>query len=51
LKLSQYLADKGRALGDGQRLQVFLTNTLERQKHFILQELTKEIEAAQRVKD
>ena len=51
LKLSQYLADKGRALGDGQRLQVFLTNTLEPQKNFILPELTKEIEAAQRVKD
>jgi hypothetical protein len=29
LKLSQYLADQGHPLSSGERLQVFLTNTLE----------------------
>ncbi len=54
LKLSQYLADKGHALGPGERLQVFLTNTLEPiepQKNFIVPAVTAEVEAAQMVKE
>jgi hypothetical protein len=54
LKLSQYLKDKGHELSDGERLQVFLTNTLEPiepQKNYLLPELTQEVEAAQKVKD
>ncbi len=54
LKLSQYLKDKGHALHDDERLQVFLTNTLEPiepQKNFLLPAITAEVEAAQRVKE
>lgn len=54
LKLSQYLEDRGHKLRDGERLQVFLTNTLEPiepQRHMLLPELTREIEAAQEVKE
>jgi hypothetical protein len=54
LKLSQYLADKGHALQDGQRLQVFLTNTLEPmepQRNFLLPALSEETAKAQEVKE
>ena len=54
LKLSQYLADKGVAIAGGERLQVFLTNTLEPiepQKNLLLPELSHEVEEAQKVKD
>lgn len=54
LKLSQYLKDKGHELADDERLQVYLTNTLEPvepQKNMMLPELTHEVEAAQEVKD
>ncbi|MFZ1988871.1 MAG: hypothetical protein WAW96_03775, partial [Alphaproteobacteria bacterium] len=53
LKLSQYLADRGHKLKDGERLQIFLTNTLEPiepQKNWLLPELTHELEEAQKVK-
>jgi len=54
LKLSQYLADRGHELKDSERLQIFLTNTLEPiepQKSLLLPELTHEVEAAQEVKE
>jgi predicted helicase len=54
LKLSQYLKDKGHPLENDERLQVYLTNTLEPvapQKSAFLPELSKEIEEAQKVKD
>jgi predicted helicase len=54
LKLSQYLQDQGHPLHDDERLQVFLTNTLEPiepQKNFLLPAVAAEVEAAQRVKD
>ncbi|RXF75474.1 type ISP restriction/modification enzyme [Hansschlegelia zhihuaiae] len=54
LKLSQYLKDKGHPLKGGERLQVFLTNTLEPvepQRDFMLPALSREVEAAQAVKD
>jgi hypothetical protein len=54
LKLSQYLKDKGHPLADNQRLQVFLTNTLEPiepQPNFLLPGVTEEVRAAQAVKD
>jgi predicted helicase len=54
LKLSQYLKDKGHPLEDDERLQVFLTNTLEPiapQKSAFLPELSKEVEEAQKVKE
>jgi len=54
LKLSQYLKDKKHELSDEERLLIYLTNTLEPidpQKNLLLPELTKEVEAAQRVKD
>ncbi len=54
LKLSQYLKDKGHALHDDERLQVFLTNTLEPiepQKNLMLPAIAAEVEAAQKVKD
>lgn len=54
LKLSQYLRDKGHPLQEQERLQVFLTNTLEPvspQKNLLLPEVTREVEAAQKVKD
>lgn len=54
LKLSQYLRDKGHALKDNERLQVFLTNTLEPihpEPNFLLPAITQEAEAAQKVKD
>lgn len=54
LKLSQYLKDKGHPLQDQERLQVFLTNTLEPvepQRNLLMPALSAEVEAAQRVKD
>jgi predicted helicase len=54
LKLSQYLADRGHALSEAERLLIYLTNTLEPiepQKTFLLPELTREVEAAQKVKE
>lgn len=54
LKLSQYLKDKGHPIPDGERLKVFLTNTLEPiapQQNMLLPELTAETRSAQEVKD
>lgn len=54
LKLSQYLADRGHRLADGERLQVYLTNTLEPiepEPNWLLPELSNETVAAQAVKD
>ena len=54
LKLSQYLKDQGHPLTIDERLQVFLTNTLEPvepQKNLLLPAVTAEVEAAQKVKD
>lgn len=54
LKLSQYLADRGHKLADGERLQVYLTNTLEPidpQTNYFVPELSRETEQAQAVKD
>ena len=54
LKLSQYLKDKGHPLQGEERLQVFLTNTLEPikpQKNAFMPDLAAEVEAAQKIKD
>lgn len=54
LKLSQYLRDKGHSLKDEERLQVFLTNTLEPvepQRNMLLPAVSAEVEAAQEVKN
>jgi predicted helicase len=54
LKLSEYLKDQNHALVDNQRLQVFLTNTLEPvepQRTLLLPGVTAEVEAAQKIKD
>jgi predicted helicase len=54
LKLSQYLKDQNHPLKSDERLQVFLTNTLEPihpEPHFLLPAITAETEAAQTVKD
>lgn len=54
LKLSQYLKEQGHSLRDGERLQVFLTNTLEPvepQSTFLLPAISEEVKAAQKVKD
>ena len=54
LKLSQYLRDKGHALDDRERLQVFLTNTLEPvepQPNLWMPALAEEVKGAQAVKD
>jgi hypothetical protein len=54
LKLSQYLKDKGHPLVHDERLQVFLTNTLEPiepKPNLFLPAITAEVEAAQEVKD
>lgn len=54
LKLSQYLNERQYQLAEGERFQVYLTNTLEPiepQKNFTLPELTRETEAAQSIKD
>ncbi len=54
LKLSQYLKDQKHPLKKNERLQVFLTNTLEPvepQKNLLLPAVSAEVEAAQKVKD
>ena len=54
LKLSQYLRDQRHALRGDERLQIFLTNTLEPvepQVNFLLPAISAEVEAAQKVKD
>ena len=54
LKLSQFLKDKHHPLKDGERLQIFLTNTLEPVEPIVnrlLPELTAETKAAQAVKE
>lgn len=54
LKLSQYLDDQRHPLKRDERLQIFLTNTLEPiepQKNLILPAVTSEVAAAQAVKD
>lgn len=54
LKLSQFLHDKGYMMRPEQRLQIFLTNTLEPiepQPNFLLPALSNEVEQAQKVKD
>lgn len=54
LKLSQYLRDKGHPLQDQERLQVFLTNTLEPvepQPNWLMPALADEVAGAQEVKD
>jgi Type ISP C-terminal specificity domain/N-6 DNA Methylase len=54
LKLSQYLREQGHPLKNDERLQVFLTNTLEPvapQANFLLPAVSAEVEAAQKVKD
>jgi hypothetical protein len=54
LKLSQFLKDRGHPLKDSERLQVFLTNTLEPiepQANFLLPAVTAEVAAAQEVKE
>ena len=54
LKLSQYLKDKGHMLKEDDRLNIFLTNTLEPvepQKNLLLPAVTAEVEAAQEIKE
>ena len=54
LKLSQYLKDKGHPLKGDERLQVFLTNTLEPVAPLLnkmLPELSAEVKRAQEIKD
>lgn len=54
LKLSQFLHDRGHPLASGERLQVFLTNTLEPiepQRNLLLPAISAEVQAAQEVKD
>lgn len=54
LKLSQYLHENDYTFENNERLQVFLTNTLEpvnAQLNFLLPQLSKEGEQAQKVKD
>ena len=54
LKLSQFLHDKGFIMQQNERLQIYLTNTLEPinpQPNYLLPALSKEVELAQKVKD
>ena len=54
LKLSQFLLDKGYAMRPGERLNIYLTNTLEPiepQGNLLLPALSREVKAAQAVKD
>ncbi len=54
LKLSQFLLDKGYAMRPGERLKIYLTNTLEPiepQANFLLPALSREVEEAQQIKD
>ena len=53
LKLSQYLTDKGHKLAGNERLQIYLTNTLEPiepQMNYLLPALSIEAEKAQEIK-
>lgn len=54
LKLSQFLHDKGYTMQPKERLQIYLTNTLEPiepQPNFLLPALSKEVERAQKIKE
>ena len=54
LKLSQFLLDKGYAMQPGERLNIYLTNTLEPiepQANWLLPALSREVEEAQQIKD
>ena len=54
LKLSQFLHDKGYAMQSGERLNIYLTNTLEPiepQRNLLLPALSREVKAAQAVKE
>jgi len=54
LKLSQFLHDKGFIMQPNERLQIYLTNTLEPidpQPNYLLPALSKEVEHAQKVKE
>ena len=54
LKLSQFLVDKGYPMQPGERLNIYLTNTLEPiepQENFLLPALSHEVKAAQAVKN
>ncbi|MGO9007357.1 MAG: type ISP restriction/modification enzyme [Beijerinckiaceae bacterium] len=54
LKLSQYLKDQKHPLKDDERLQIFLTNTLEPvapQANFLLPAISAEVESAQAIKE
>jgi type I restriction-modification system DNA methylase subunit len=54
LKLSQFLRDKGYEMKPGERLQIYLTNTLEPispQLNLLLPALTNEVRQAQKIKD
>ncbi len=54
LKLSQFLHDKGYTMQSGERLNIYLTNTLEPiepQRNLLLPALSREVEAAQKIKD
>ena len=54
LKLSQFLHDKGYAMQPGERLNIYLTNTLEPiepQGNLLLPALSREVKAAQAVKE
>ena len=54
LKLSQYLKDQQHPLGDDERLQIFLTNTLEPiepQANLLLPAVSAEVAEAQKIKE
>ena len=54
LKLSQFLLDRGYAMQRGERLNIYLTNTLEPiepQGNLLLPALSREVKAAQEIKD
>lgn len=54
LKLSQFLHDKGYTMQPGERLNIYLTNTLEPiepQGNLLLPALSREVKAAQEIKD
>ena len=54
LKLSQFLHDKGYTMQSGERLNIYLTNTLEPiepQRNLLLPALSREVEAAQEIKE
>ena len=54
LKLSQFLHDKGYVMQAGERLNIYLTNTLEPiepQRNLLLPALSREVQEAQAIKD